>query len=1579
MSTIAPNTDLPPITLLLQEVQTITSSMRRNQRWASASSSSYASSSGTLPPSFRTQRKDNRGLARSGSRRGGRGSGENVDEGDLMIGFIELRRLLSGVKDITALTPLELCAPFLALIRSPLTSGPITSLSLASLHSIILAILPLYLTPVPTTLQPSTPLQLALAHITSTLSQCRFPSSSPAQDELVLLRLLRVIEGIVVPIQVPTESGVTIGSMLDHMGDESVCELLEVGLGMLARARLGEGLRNTAQSCVQAIVRACFKRLKTLKPEDVERLLQASQDEEKKVQAQAQAGKARAKEQEVKEPEAGEAEQVEEGEKVDDPEKPKEKAELNEEEPRAPTFTPYGLPTILELLRVLIALLDPNDQAHTDSMRLSALAILNTALEVGGGSLGNWPELREGVRDEGCRYLFQLTRSDSPQLLAQSLRATSTLFSTLLPHLKPQLELFLSYLIDRLTPSNPAPIPPQLLNLRSESLSRPGTPGPNGFRPESPVGGLSAPDTPSVSTTPRPLSLLPPVPNETRELMLDTLTQIAIRPSFMVDCWINFDCSTESEDLFERLVAFLTRGVYPSGPPKADGSSIFFEGLDNTQLLSLEILLSFVGSMAHRLEEESDAWPTSGPSVESLLEAKSRKGVLLTGASMFNNKPKTGIAFLEKEGIIVPDPSSPGTPEEQRDLAIAKFLRQSTRLDKKLLGEFISRPDQIGLLKAFIGTFDFGGASIADAMRELLETFRLPGEASPIARITETFAEHFFSFKPEGIVDQDAVYVLAYSVIMLNTDQHNPQNRKRMTIDDYKKNLRGVNGGKDFDPEYLAGIHDSIKKREIILPEEHAGQHGFEYAWKSLMLRARSAGQMIICNTTAFDEPMFRLAWRPAISAIAYAFTMSAQDEHVIQRAITGFRQCASLASHMKLPEVFDTIVQSLSNATGLLDDTEDGYQMANYPVVEKEGQSLTVSPLSVRFGQSYRSQLATVVLFTIANGNGSAIRDGWNQIFEMFQTLFLHSLLPARMLQMEDFLAGTTTIPMKAAAPTPAPDRRPEGGLLSTLSSYLLSPYGASTDALAVETSEEDVENTLVAADCLSSCKLEELYAEILSLDVDSLLPALRAIRALAESRTTDKLLARTETRGETGSPILFPRFEGQLPYDPACVFHLEMMVSLASRSKQNIAETWPIIFEYISELLGSAQSYSVLLIERAVVGLLRLCLIVSETPELRDQLYIALDVLRSLPSTVLNAVSEQLMAGVALILEKDTAVVKSQTEWNLVIALFRATVAHPEAGKVTLAIVQKMAASAGSDSQEAKSGAGLTADNYAGVVALLDEFATAAGAAAAGRQHQRRQSVGPQTGSLGPTVERGLTALDSLYELRNVIPGLMASSGLGEHDAFNAFWLPPLLVIGKQCVNGCREIRQRAMTYLQRLLLSSQLLSGDESVLPTVFDRVLFPVLEELLKPQAYERDPKGLAETRLKAATLLCKIFLQYVVRLVESGKAVAGLFVRVLDKLERFMRGERDLLNEAGESLKNVVLVMHSSNLLLPPPAPGNEAADTRTPEQKDLWAQSAERIERVLPGFLKDAIPAPEVAAPPAHAPVVEKQVAPVQE
>lgn len=49
---------------------------------------------------------------------------------------------------------------------------------------------------------------------------------------------------------------------------------------------------------------------------------------------------------------------------------------------------------------------------------------------------------------------------------------------------------------------------------------------------------------------------------------------------------------------------------------------------------------------------------------------------------------------------------------------------------------------------------------------------------------------------------------------MLNMDQHN-YNAKRlnipMTVDDFMKNLRGLNGNADFDQTMLADIYNGIK------------------------------------------------------------------------------------------------------------------------------------------------------------------------------------------------------------------------------------------------------------------------------------------------------------------------------------------------------------------------------------------------------------------------------------------------------------------------------------------------------------------------------------------------------------------------------------------------------------------------------------------------------------------------------------------------------------------------------------------------------------------------------------------------
>ncbi len=56
----------------------------------------------------------------------------------------------------------------------------------------------------------------------------------------------------------------------------------------------------------------------------------------------------------------------------------------------------------------------------------------------------------------------------------------------------------------------------------------------------------------------------------------------------------------------------------------------------------------------------------------------------------------------------------------------------------------------------------------------------------------------------------------------------------------------------------------------------------------------------------------------------------------------------------------------------------------------------------------------------------------------------------------------------------------------------------------------------------------------------------------------------------------------------------------------------------------------------------------------------------------------------------------------------------------------------------------------------------------------------------------------------------------------------------------------------------------------------------------------------------------------------------------------------------ESLKNVVLVMNSSDMLVPPLPP--PAQDTRSETQRRLWSSASDRIERFLPGFMGQVLP-----------------------
>ncbi|KAK7440220.1 GDP/GTP exchange factor for ARF [Stygiomarasmius scandens] len=1487
-----------PKHVLSSEILSVTSTMRKNSRWAASTHfiNTGNSALGT-----------NMGLRMTSPSSRPRGTGKESREADLMAGFYELKRIIRDIDDVMNIPLTVLLSPFFAIIRSPLSTGPITSAALSALHNLFVCGL---------INTKSKELELALVELSSTVSRCKFEPSDSSGDEVVLLKIMTVIQDCLCDYNV--------GNLL---GDVEVCEMLETVLTTCCQMRLSEILRRSAENTMHKLVRTVFSRLHSLDPEVEEAKLTVNEEEgEGEVKMTVTTGLAT--EEAEKSVSEDEVAKVEDG---SDLEKPVELVELPElPEPATPPPAPrsqYGLPSILELLRVLVNVLDPTDQQHTESTRLVALGILNSAFEEAGPQIGKFPSLEALILDPGCKYLFLLARSDNMFVLHASLRTISTMFDTMREHLKLQQELFLAFTVDRLAPPIPAGAKASTLGRKGGALAspRPGTPS------GSPALGPPEEDEKEKGTSTPTRVLVAPARGETRDLILETLSQISRHPSFMVDLYANYDCDINCENLFERLIEFMTKAVY---------SSHYTGALDaqqrNAQFLCLDMLLVFVNDMAKRAEGFYQEWPGEYASAESLKQTKSQKKLILTGASRFNTKPKTGIAFLEENGLIYHDLS----PEISKPQSLAIFLKGCSRLDKRLLGDFISRPENVEVLEAFVKLFDFKDKPMAEAMRELLESFRLPGEAQQIARITETFASVYFDAGPAGVKNQDAVYVLAYSIIMLNTDLHNPQVRKRMSFEEYQRNLRGVNDGSDFAPEFLQNIYDSIRKREIVMPEEHTGQLGFEYAWKELLARSRQAGPLMICNTAVFDMDMFKAVWKPVISAIAYAF-MSFDDEHIIQRAIAGFRQCATLAGHFRLPDVFDYVVVSLSHATSLLPETLQ-VVVPNYPTIDVEGQSVTVSNLSVKFGTNFKGQLAAVVLFNIVNGNGNALREGWTQIFEMFQNLFLHSLLPARMLQMEDFLGGVSMIPLRGAQPQ-RPATRSDGGLLSTLSSYLMTPYGASTETLP-EATDADIENTLCTIDCITSCRLDELYSQIMQLELDALVAAVRALEALAHERTVAKL----KQGSDDGLNASQEDSSHVLPYDPASVFLLETMVSVSCQTPQHIEELWPVVFEHLSALLSSASQYSVLLIERAVVSLLRLCQILAQKPSLRDQIYLSLDLLSGLPPAIVNSVAEQIIAGVILLVHKHRDVIRSQTEWNLVFALIRSTLSHPEAARLSFDLVSSLVV----DGPEQL----VTGDNFPGLITLLDDFATNASISIESQQRQGRRHE-PAKAVISPVLERGKKAIELIVELRKFISIITESSHLQRPQVWRQLFLPLLVSLGRQSTNASREVRHAAIGQLQRTLLASHpvLDEADTTQVEEIFNRVVFPLIDDLLKPKTVERDPQGMSETRLRASALLCKTFMHFEVRDSQAQADIRILWIEILDLLDRLMHSNKgDQLYEAvPESLKNVLLVMNSAKILVAPSTP-----DTRDERQRTLWTATSERMERFLPGFLTEIIPTP---------------------
>lgn len=193
-----------------------------------------------------------------------------------------------------------------------------------------------------------------------------------------------------------------------------------------------------------------------------------------------------------------------------------------------------------------------------------------------------------------------------------------------------------------------------------------------------------------------------------------------------------------------------------------------------------------------------------------------KKSTLKEAVVLFNQKPEKALDFLVENGIIQKNPKE-----------IAKWLTTTDDLSKQKIGEYLGEGTEtnIAVLKSYAELFDFAGNEFDQALRGYLKTFRLPGEAQKIDRMMEAFAQRFYSQNTESVfASSDAAYILAFAVIMLHTDAHSLNVKKKMTKQQFVGNNRGINAGGDFPVSFMEKLYDNITNNEFQM--HHVEQPG---------------------------------------------------------------------------------------------------------------------------------------------------------------------------------------------------------------------------------------------------------------------------------------------------------------------------------------------------------------------------------------------------------------------------------------------------------------------------------------------------------------------------------------------------------------------------------------------------------------------------------------------------------------------------------------------------------------------------------------------------------------------------------
>ena len=324
----------------------------------------------------------------------------------------------------------------------------------------------------------------------------------------------------------------------------------------------------------------------------------------------------------------------------------------------------------------------------------------------------------------------------------------------------------------------------------------------------------------------------------------------------------------------------------------------------------------------------------------------SKKQLFRRALKLFTTSPKKGMKAFISEGFV-----------ENTVESISQFLFKTQELNKASIGDYIGEGDEfnIKIMHAFIDLMNFSGFNFVSALRHFLQAFRLPGEAQKIDRMMEKFADRYCEQNSTVFAKADTAYTLAFSVIMLNTDQHSTQIKHRMNKNAFIKNNRGINDDNDLPDDFLGSIFDEISQNEIIMEDERSdklmkitlGWGAGESSEKQrreifkqemsliqkkthlLMTKGasdRTVGPFRVASDKDLTRSMFSTCCWALMAALSIAFegihesnsTAGSKEPDVTDLCLSGFAGAISLACTYHLETERDAFVSTLAKLTSL-------------------------------------------------------------------------------------------------------------------------------------------------------------------------------------------------------------------------------------------------------------------------------------------------------------------------------------------------------------------------------------------------------------------------------------------------------------------------------------------------------------------------------------------------------------------------------------------------------------------------------------------------------------------------------------